>query len=82
MTMNAEQNAAFMNDPRRLEAQKKLRDLVHRIQTDVKSDCANAGYYLNVLQPLLNQLSDANENLIVVEATVEAEILGKDRWHG
>lgn len=82
MRLNDEQNLAFVNDPRRIEAEKKVHDLVHRIQVSIKSDCPNAGYYLSVLSPLINQLSDAYDNLSIVEATVEAEILGKERWHG
>lgn len=82
MKLNEEQNIAFMNDPRRIDAEKKVRGLVHHIQASVKSDCPNADYYLSILPPLINQLSDAYENLSVVEATVEAELLSKERWHG
>lgn len=81
MRLNNEQNIAFANDPRRVAAEKKMRDLVHHIQSSVKSDCANAGYYLNVLPPLLKDLEAARDNLIVIEATVEAELLGKEHWH-
>ena len=82
MRLNDEQNIAFVNDPRRVAAEKKMRDLVQHIQTSIKSDCANAGYYLSVLHPLLHELEEARDNLIVVEATVEAELAGKERWHG
>jgi len=82
MRFNDEQNLTFANDPRRVAAEKKVRDLVQHIQTSVKSDCANAGYYLSVLHPLLHELEAAYDNLIVVEATVEAEIAGKERFHG
>ena len=82
MRLNNEQNIAFVNDPRRVAAEKKMRDLVRRIQNSVKSDCPNAGYYLSVLYPLLRDLEEARDNLIVVEATVEAEIAGNERWHG
>lgn len=82
MRLDNEQNIAFMHDPRRVAAEKKMRDLVQHIQTSIKSDCANAGYYLSVLHPLLHDLEKAWDNLIVIEATVEAELTGKDRWHG
>lgn len=79
--MNSEQNNAFMNSPRRIEAQKRLDKIVRHIQADVKSD-GNAMYYLTVLPQLLKELSDAYENFSMVEATVEAEITGKTRYHG
>lgn len=80
MKLNDEQNLAFMSDPRRVAAEKELHDIVHSIQTDIKFD-GNAHYYLTVLPPLLKKLADAYENLNIVEATVQAEILGKERYH-
>lgn len=82
MQLSNDQNILFMNDKRRLEAEKRLRGLVSHIQSSVETDCPNAGYYLTVLPPLLKQLQDAQENLIVVEATIESELAGKERWHG
>lgn len=76
MKLNNEQNIAFMNNERRIEAQKKLDDLVRHIQCDLKLD-GSAEYYLKVLPPILKRLEEAYENLIVTEATVQAELLGK-----
>ena len=81
MLLNDEQNLQFANDPRRVEAEKRLREAVRQIQISLKFD-GNADYYLNVLPPKMKELEDANENLIVIEATVEAEITEKERWHG
>lgn len=80
MRLNDEQNVRFMNDKRRIEAQKRLDDAVKRIQSSVRSD-GNAGYYLTVLPAYLKKLEEANENLSIVEATVEAEVLGAERFH-
>ncbi len=77
MKMTDEQNIAFMNDPRRIVAQKRLDKIVHHIQADLRFDGGNAGYYLTVLPPLIKELEAANENLSVVEATVAAEITGQ-----
>lgn len=74
--MTDAQNLSFMGDPRRIAAQKRINDIVSRIQADVKSD-GNAMYYMTVLPPLLKELEGAYENLSVVEATVEAEVTGK-----
>lgn len=82
MKLSNEQNILFANDKRRVEAEKRLRGLVSHIQSSVKIGCPNAGYYLTVLPPLLKQLQEAQENLIIVEATIESELMGKERWHG
>ena len=76
MKLNDEQNLAFMNDPRRIAAQKQLDEAVQRIRDNVKFD-GNAMYYLTVLPPMLNKLSAAYENLSTVEAIVMAEIAGR-----
>lgn len=81
MYLNDEQNIAYVNDPRRVEAEKRLHEAVRRIQECLKFD-GNAGYYLTVLPPRMKELEAANENLNVIEATVMAEITGKERWHG
>jgi hypothetical protein len=81
MRMNDDQNRAFANDPRRIEAENRLHEAVRRVKACLKND-GNAGYYLNCLPPLMKELEAANENLIVIEATVEAEVIGKERWHG
>ena len=81
MKLNDEQNATFMNDPRRVAAQKELDDALRRLQASIKFD-GSAHYYLTVIPQRLKRLSEAYENLNVVEATVEAEILGKERYHG
>lgn len=74
--MNNEQNIAFMNDERRIKAQEKLDDLVHRIHCDLKFD-GSAEYYIKVLMPILKQLEEVYQDLIIIEATIEAELLGK-----
>lgn len=74
--MNNEQNIAFINNPLRVEAKKRLDMATRRIQSDIKSG-GSAMYYLTVLPQLLKELSDAYENLSVVEATIEAKITGK-----
>ena len=76
MKLDNEQNLAFMNDPRRIAAQKRLDDIVSNIQADVKSN-GNAMYYLTVLPPLLKELERAYEDLSVVEATIIAEVTEK-----
>ena len=77
MRLNDEQNIAFMNDPRRIEAERKayaIRDHIKRIQI---SDKQGLEIYIRLLPPLLRELEEAYQNLIVVEATVEAELLEK-----
>lgn len=80
MVLNNEQSIEFMNDKRRINAQARLDNAVKRIQSSVKFD-GNAGYYLAVLPQYLKELENAYENLSIVEATVEAEITGKKRFH-
>lgn len=70
-----EENKKFISDPERMTAERRVRDLVNRIQASVKFD-GNAEYYLTVLPPILKQLEEAYENLTVIEATVQARILG------
>lgn len=79
--MTAEQNIAFMNDKRRVEAQKQLDKIVKHIQSDISFE-GTAQYYMTVLPQMLKSLSDAYENLATVEAIVEAEITSKTRYHG
>lgn len=74
MKLTDAQNAAFMNDPRRLKAQSALDGCLKRIQTAVSSN-GNAEYYLKTLPRYLRDLSEAHENLIIVEATIESELL-------
>lgn len=78
--MTAEQNIAFMNDKRRVEAQNRLDKIVAHIQNDISAQ-GNALYYMTVLPQLLKSLSDEYENLSTVEAMVEAEVTGKKRFH-
>lgn len=81
MKLNDEQNRAFMSDPRRIAAQKELDSITQHISHDLKSD-GGAMYYLSVLPPLLCQLETAYENLSTVEATITAELLNQNRFHG
>ncbi len=76
MKLSNEQNLAFMNDPRRVAAQKELDKIVHRIQADIKSN-GNAMYYMTVLPPLLKELEVSYETITLVEASVMAEIAGQ-----
>ena len=80
MKLNDEQNLAFVNDPRRVAAQKELDDAKHMIEISLRPD-ASANYYLSVLPQRLKRLEEASENLAVVEATVEAELLEQHRYH-
>lgn len=81
MELTDAQNIEFVNDPRRIAAENELHESLARINDALKFD-GSAGYYLSVLPPLLKRLEAANESLITVEATVEAEILRKERYHG
>lgn len=74
MRLTDEQNIAFMNDPRRIAAQQELDSIRRKISENVKFD-GTAMYYLSVLPPLLVKLEKAYENLNIVEATVQHEIL-------
>ena len=78
--MNNEQNIAFMNDSRRVEAQNRLNKAVSSIQASLKFN-GNAMYYLTVLPQKLKELSEAYENLSIVEASVESEITGHVGFH-
>ena len=80
MRLNDEQNLAFANDPRRIAAEKKVQGIVHHIQNDIRFD-GTAQYYLSVLPPLLKDLDAAYTDFVVVEATVQAEILEKIKDH-
>ena len=78
MMLNNEQNHAFLTDTRRVAAEKKVVDLAQRIRWTVNAYPPSAEYYLTALPPLLDQLTEAAETLTIVEAEVEAEILGAD----
>ena len=73
--LSDEMNIAFMNHPKRLEAQKELDKIVHHISADIKAD-GNAMYYLTILPPILKKLEAAVENLNIVEAKIIAELQG------
>ena len=75
--MGDKQNQEFMNDPRRIAAEKELDDIVKHIQCNLKFD-GNAMYYLTTLPPLLKKLEAAYENLSVVEATIIARLQKED----
>lgn len=81
MGLNNEQNITFMNDPRRIAAQREVDEIIRHISTDLKFD-GNAMYYLTVLPPILKKLETAMENLSIVEASVTSEILNQNRFHG
>lgn len=81
MKLNDVQSLDFANDPRRVGAEKELRRIVEAIRASLQFP-GTAQYYLTVLPPRLKELETAWENLNVIEATIEAEILGKERYHG
>jgi hypothetical protein len=81
MILNSEQNATFMNDPRRVGAEQELHKIVEGIRAKLQFP-GTAQYYVTVLPPRLKELEKAIENLNTIEATIEAEILGKEHWHG
>ena len=74
MRLTDEQNLAFMNDPRRIKAEKEVNDIRRSISVNVKFN-GTSEYYLTVLPPLLSRLSSAVENLNVVEAIIEDELM-------
>ena len=73
--MTDEQNVRCMHDPRRLAAKAELDAATRNIRESLKAD-GSAGYYMTVLPPLLKRLEQAQENLIIIEATVAAELCG------
>lgn len=73
--LNNEQNAVFMNDPERLEAEREKNKVLELIKSAVKHD-GNAEYYLTVLPPYLKRLEDATENLIKIEARLYCQLQG------
>ena len=73
--LNNEQNAVFMNDPERLEAEREKSKVLELIKSAVKHD-GNAEYYLTVLPPYLKRLEDATENLIKIEARLYCQLQG------
>lgn len=75
MKLNDEQNLAFMNDPRRVAAQKELDDAVESIRSCV--ELASAMTILTHIHQATKRLQAAYENLSIVEATVIAEVTGK-----
>lgn len=79
--MTKEENVKFMNDPRRIEALKRLDIALARMEASMVSN-GSAEYYLVVVRQHLRELEAAYENLTIVEATVQAEIEGKQRFHG
>lgn len=81
MVLSNDQNLEFINNPSRVAAEKRLHEAVRQIVISLKND-GNAGYYLTVLPPKIRELEVANDNLIMIEAALEAELAGKQRWHG
>ena len=76
--MDDERNPLIMNDPRRVSAQSELDAIVRHIQTDISTG-GSAQYYLTVLPLLLERLKKAYDNLIVLEATLLAELEKQSR---
>lgn len=73
MKLNNEQNIAFMNDPRRIEAQTRLEKAINSIRASLNFE-GNAEYYLKAIPPKIHELSVAYENQIIIEATIEDEL--------
>lgn len=74
--LDSDKNLAFVNDPRRVSAQKEVDDLVRHIEADVKAG-GSVQYLLSVLPPLLNRLEAAYTSLITVEAKIRLELEGQ-----
>lgn len=74
MKLNDRQNLEFMNHPDRVIAQKRLNATMERMRM---TQTLSAQAVLTCMPIVLKQLSDDYENLIAVEAKVEAEILAK-----
>ena len=74
MKMTDEQNLKFMNDKRRVDAQEKLDNAVEHIKG---IQTLSAQTILIYMPQALKKLSEAYENLNVIEAQVEAEIINK-----
>lgn len=72
MKMTDRQNLEFMNHPKRIEAQTRLNKALKHIR---EIECLSAQTVLTLMPPAIKELSEAYENLNVVEATLEYEIL-------
>lgn len=73
MKMSDEQNLKFMNDKRRLEAQERLDTALKNVR-DIQT--LSAQTVLICMPSAIKKLNEAYENLNIVEAQVEAEIIG------
>lgn len=73
MRLSDDKNLAFVDDPRRVAAQRELDSILCHIGTDVRFP-GSAEYFLTVLPPLLKKLEAALVNLNTVEAQVLLEL--------
>lgn len=76
--MTDEKNLLFMNDPRRVSAQRELVQS-YGIFKLTSVQAGSAQYYLTVLPLLLERLTKAYDNLTAVEATLLAELEKQSR---
>lgn len=72
MKLNDEYNLKFMNHPERVAADSRLRKALKRID-GIKT--LSAQTILICMPPALKELQEAYENLNVVEARIETELL-------
>lgn len=72
MKLNNEYNLKFMNHPDRVAADAKLRKALKRIE---ETKTLSAQTILICMPPALKELECAYENLIIVEAMIEQELL-------
>ncbi len=72
MKLNNEYNLKFMNHPERVAADKRLRKTLKHIE-EIKT--LSAQTILTCMPPALKELESAYENLNIVEAKIEIELL-------
>ena len=72
MKLNDEYNLKFMNHPDRVDADNRLRNALKHIE-EIKT--LSAQTILICMPPALKELQSAYENLNVIEARIEMELL-------
>nr|WP_304956177.1 hypothetical protein [uncultured Acetatifactor sp.] len=73
MKLNDKYNLEFVNNPDRIEAEKKMHDVVDRIRDEQRFQ-GNAHYYLTIMPGLLKKLEKARDELTILEAKLEYEL--------
>lgn len=72
MKMTDAQNIAFMNNPERLAAEKRVKDAKERVRS--VQTCTAAQVILTIMPPALKELERAYEDLQSIEARLWVEI--------